>query len=214
MKAHCNKCFCDTNHLIVAERTQRDAEKAHPNDPEDKYFVEFITKYTMLECCGCETVTMRQRYFCSEWPRGEFDETFYPPRVSRQLPHWYKKLPKEMRELLEEVYAALHNDNRRLAIMGTRAIVDLYMNDKLGDIGGFTQKLKALVSEGYISQKSKNILGAALGAGDAATHRGYKANPETVKSVIDIVENLIQGYVLDIAAEDIKKVTPIRKRSN
>ena len=31
--------------------------------------------------------------------------------------------------------------------MGTRSLVDVFMNERLGDIGGFEQKLKALVDE-------------------------------------------------------------------
>ncbi len=212
VKAHCNKCFCDTNHLVVAERIQRDQEKADPNDPEDNVYVEYITAYTMLECRGCESVILRQRFSCSEWPHGEFDEYFYPPQISRRRPEWHKKLPKEIQELLEEVYTALHSDSRMLAMMGIRAIIDIFITEKLGDIGGFSKKLEALVSKGHISRSNEKILNAALHIGHAAAHRGHKADDKTVNQVIDIVENLIQQeYVLKKAADDLKAATPIRK---
>ncbi|KKK52089.1 hypothetical protein LCGC14_3108450, partial [marine sediment metagenome] len=179
----------------------------------DNLEVQFVTTHTMLECCGCENVILRQRTWCDLYDVDYFDDVFFPPPTSRQLPPWHKKLPKEIQELLGEVYTALHSDSRMLAMMGARAIVDLFMNDKLGDKGGFSEKLKKLVNEGHISKANKDILEPALEAGHAATHRGHKANRETVIQVIDIVENLIQGYVLTIAADDLKKVTPIRKRN-
>src|SRR3989338_4670910 len=93
-KVHCNKCLRKTNHLVIANRRKSGRAKAWPNDPHDEYYIAWITIYTMLECCGCETVTMRRQFDFSEW--DGLEEEFYPPRVSRQLPQWYEKLPKEI----------------------------------------------------------------------------------------------------------------------
>ncbi|MGZ5304798.1 MAG: hypothetical protein ACXWDO_11840 [Bacteroidia bacterium] len=71
---------------------------------------------------------------------------------SRQLPKWHDELPAEWHELLKEVYTALHADSGCLAIMGARALVDLFMNEQLGDIGGFAQKIQKLEKNGLVSQ--------------------------------------------------------------
>jgi len=116
--------------------------------------------------------------------------------------------------LMEEVYTALQANSKRLALMGARALVDDFMNDKVGDIGGFNQKLEELEKQGLISKANRCFLDAALEAGHAVIHRGFNPKKETVEQVMDIVENLLQTYVLDEAADDLKKSTPERKKKS
>jgi len=66
-------------------------------------------------------------------------------------------------------------------MMGARALVDIFMTEHLGDIGGFQQKLDSLENEGYLSKVNRQVLEAALEAGHAAAHRGHKAEEETVR---------------------------------
>lgn len=85
------------------------------------------------------------------------------------------------------------------------------MVEKVGDEGGFSQKLKSLEEAGYVSSKNRAVLEAALEAGSAASHRGYAAKADEVNAVMDIVENMLQAvYVLDEAAQKLKKATPPR----
>lgn len=46
---------------------------------------------------------------------------------------------------------------------------------------------------------------------DAAAHRGYKPDQETLFQILDIVENLLQSEIVDRAADEIKQKTPPRK---
>jgi hypothetical protein len=57
---------------------------------------------------------------------------------------------------MDETYAALHANSKRLALMGARALVDLFMNATIGDIGGFQRKLQKLVEEGYLSSDCRH----------------------------------------------------------
>lgn len=209
VKAHCNECLNETKHILVASRSNGDSESINPLDPYETLCVSWRTTYSMLECCGCENVCLKREYYFSEWDGTKVE--YYPPQISRQLPKWQEDLPEEMRELLLEVYSALHADSRRLAVMGARALVDLYMTNELGDIGGFAQKLKELENKGLISKPNKEYLDAALEAGHAAAHRGHKAQNEEVNQVIDIVENLLQNHVLAMAATNLKSKTPNRQ---
>jgi hypothetical protein len=96
-------------------------------------------------------------------------------------------------------------------MMGARALIDLVMLDKVGDTGTFSEKLKALVSQGYVSTLNREFLEAALEAGHAATHRGHEPTTADVNRMMDIIENLLQAvYVLGDAAEQLKKRTPKR----
>jgi hypothetical protein len=207
-KAHCNKCLHETKHYVIAKRVPSGREAADPHDPYCRYEISWSTTYTMLECCGCESISLRRQFYFSEW--NEIEEEYYPPQISRQLPKWHEQLPAEWQELLKEVYAALHADSRRLTLMGARALADLYMTEQLGDIGGFAQKIKKLEEKGLISKPNKTFLEAALEAGHAAAHRGHKAKANEVDQVIDIVENLLQSHVLKDVGKSLKAATPPR----
>ncbi|WP_447733569.1 DUF4145 domain-containing protein [Pseudomonas shirazensis] len=117
----------------------------------------------------------------------------------------------EWQSLLSEIYTALHADSRRLAMMGARALVDMYMNDAVGDIGGFDRKLAQLVTAGLLGDQDKKILIAALEAGHAAAHRGYLPEADQVSHVMDIVENLLQKHTLTSSAEALNRHTPSRQ---
>jgi hypothetical protein len=170
IEAHCNNCLNETNHLVVAKREKSDSESIDPSNPYEDIYISWSTTYTMLECRGCEHVCLKREFYFSEADGTEVE--FYPPKVSRHLPKWHVELPDEMSELLMEVYTALHANSRRLALMGARTLVDLYLNAKIGDIGGFAQKMTELESQGLISKPNKEHLDAALEAGHAAAHRG------------------------------------------
>jgi hypothetical protein len=130
------------------------------------------------------------------------------------MPKWIFDLPADFQSLINEIYAALHANSKRLALMGTRTLVDLFMNATIGDIGGFQRKLEKLVEDGYLSKKNREILEPALDAGHAATHRAHDPSVEDVNLVFDIVENLLQPLALKIKVENLKKHTPQRKNKS
>lgn len=206
VRSHCNQCLSTTKHFVVAVRSNRD--ESEPYGPHGEC-VWWDTTYKMLECCGCTHVSLERIGSFSEW--DDHSETeYYPPQISRRTPTWHKELPENWHELLGEIYTALHADSRCLALMGARALIDLYMNEKVGDIGGFKAKLQALEKQSLISKPNKSVLDAALEAGNAAAHRGYKADAVDVSHVMDIVENLLHSYVLLESAEALKSKTPKR----
>jgi len=210
-RAHCNSCGHETKHLIIARREESESESADPSDPYHFNEITSRTTYSMLECCGCENISFQKIFEFSEWPEPTVD--YYPPLTSRPLPKaWLNHLPTEMGDLLLEVYIALSSDCRRLALMGTRTLVDLYMTEKLGDIGGFAQKLGQLETQGFVSRVNREYLEAALEIGHAAAHRGHEPKASEVEHVMDIVENLLQNYVLEHSAATLRATTPPRRK--
>jgi hypothetical protein len=210
----CNSCLIKTKHDVLKHHTQADSEIYYDNDNDGspQGDIWWQTDYHLLECRGCATVTLRRQFTFSEWDEFTGPEIeFYPPKVSRRKPDWVSSISEEMQELLQEIYTALHADSRRLALMGTRTIIDMLMLEKVGDLGSFKEKLKKLELDGYLGQKNRETLDAALEAGHAAAHRSFKPTAEQLTSVIDIVENLLHSiYILDSAGEKLKKITPER----
>lgn len=201
---HCNRCLRRTRQDVLMARVVRESEEVN-----DEFDIDFQITYTVLECRGCEAVTLRRRVISHDINVDDTD--YYPPPISRQAPRWRYDLPAEFRSLLDETYTALHANSKRLVLMGGRALVDLFMNVSIGDIGGFQKKLLKLVDEGYLSRKNMEILEAALDAGHAAAHRGHNPTTEDVTLVLDIVENLIQPLALKEKAEELRRRTPKRE---
>lgn len=199
-RTHCNGCSRETKHILIAVKDES-------GDDED-YSWRVVDE--MLECMGCGDVKLRHRtYYDAD---GPFIKQF-PPPISRQDPRWKYDLPRDVRTLMEEVYGALHAGSRSLASMGARALIDMAANDKVGDVGGFVEKLAALEKEHFISKRNREILSAALESGHAAAHRGYRPKDSEVNAVMDIVENVLQAvYVLESVATGLKRSTPARSK--
>lgn len=205
--SHCNECGPGKNHRIVARTTKSGSE-----DVSHDCSIEWSVHSMLLECCGCNEATLKQTCWHSEMDRKDAIDTYYPPRISRKLPPWVSKLPYGTRSLLKEIYSALHAGNLCLAMMGARTVLDTYMTGKVGDIGGFEQTLNELTKQGYLAERNKEILTAALDVGNAASHRGHEPGELEASHVMDIVENLIQADILSSAAGDLRKSTPARKK--
>ncbi len=207
-RIHCNQCGHKTKHLIVVTRKQ------HGSEPFDEHCdVSWTTIYDVFECCGCEEVTLRRRFYFSEWNPGDVEIIYYPPRIGRRVPPWKDDLRNGIGPLLEEVYTALQADSRRLAMMGARALIDMVMLNEVGDVGTFARKLAAIEMGGFLSAKNREVLDAALDVGSAASHRGHCPDRKHVQYVIDIVENLLQATILHKVVDDLKEATPKRKKA-
>lgn len=204
---HCNSCGAETRHSVIAERIQHGSETI---DEELGIDISWRTRWTMLECCGCEEVCLRRAFWFSESALyGEEKLQFFPPPTARRPPRWFDQLGQEEQQLLEEVYVAVQADSRRLSMMGARAVVDIVMNRE-GDQGDFGSGLNALEVRGLIGARQREVLKAALDVGHAAAHRGHRPSREDVETVIDIVEHLLQAELLGPAAADLRTRTPPR----
>ena len=204
-RVRCNACGLETKHLVVATRVQYGSQAI-----DDEISVSWVDKYELLECMGCETICVRRSHEFSETP-DIVEVTFYPPQIARRAPAWLGDLPATIGDLLMEVYAALHNDSRRLAMMGVRAIIDIVMNSRVGDVGGFARKLDAMVASGFVSDRNRKVLEAALDAGHAAAHRGHEVSVQDADLVMDILENLLHMDLIDRAAANLAASIPARE---
>ena len=203
LKTHCNSCGRVTNHALIKEDQER-------GDDEESGFW-YINTAQMLKCRGCDEVVLRRIYHFSENDESEVE--YFPGPISRRFPHWRYELPVESRLMMEEVYKALQADSNRLAMMGTRTLIDIVIRHKVGEHDHFNEGLKALRKKGFVSPQNIQFLTAALDAGSAAAHRGYEGNTEEVNAVMDIVENLLQSvYVLEDLAEQLEESTPPRQK--
>lgn len=146
--------------------------------------------------------------------RPGIKEIYYPAPTVRAKPAWSDTIADEvLRNVLEELYAALNAGLNVLASVGARTLLDRAGYLLIGDPrGGFEGKLSALQTGGHISAQEKTTLEAVADAGNASAHRGYTPTVERLGHIVDIIENFLhRAFVLAGAAEEIRKATPARK---
>ena len=208
IRSHCNLCSNITKQFVLA---RREVDKS--DEIEEYGTITAWDRYELLECGGCESVSMRHTSY-HEFDDGE-TVVNYPPKVTRKRPPWIWELPGELLNILRQVYTALDASSMALAVMGARTLIDLLLTDKVGDIGTFADKLNALERTGMIGKNNRAFLEAALEAGNAAAHRGHNPRSADVEAVMDIVENVLHAaYFLESQAEQLKRTTPPRTKTS
>jgi hypothetical protein len=92
-------------------------------------------------------------------------------------------------------------------------LLDRAMVLRVGDRGGFAQKLNYMVDQGYISENERDILEAITDAGNASAHRAYTPSKETLNDILDVTESFLhRQFVAPGAVDAIKSATPPRRR--
>jgi len=130
------------------------------------------------------------------WDESKFHASYhYPHFDDSPFPEWTKHLSQELMLMFCEVYSAKRNGLVTLALIGIRSIIDLYVIKKVGDIGGFEKKLKALLNEHHISVAQSDALSVLVEGGNAAVHRGYRSKRQDVEQCMEIL--LIFTYLRD-----------------
>ena len=202
-RSFCNGCQQDTRHEIVGNcsRERREGDEPFPRIVNEQW--------KMLQCCGCESIKAVKKEDSTDFKSPR--ETHYPARQMRQLPRWFGETPLQCQDLLREVYKAMHTDCMTLSAMGTRTLIDVMLLEMLGDIGGFERKLKEAVSKGFFTEAQKDTIYAAVDAGNAASHRGFRPTERQLSDVLDIVEHTLMGqYVLATSSGRLKSEVPPR----
>ena len=217
MKSHCNKCGGQTEHKILHEHKAGGEEEL-----AEDFSIHWGETYRLLQCAGCETITMREDSWNSEDTDNEgrpiTTTKFLPPRIFRPKPKWMEEgeyffeCPGQIQSLLNETYICLQNDCRSSTAMCVRAILEGVMIDKIGDQGNFTANINKFETQGYISKKQREIIEPVLEAGHASIHRGFVPKADQLITLVDIVESIVLVvYVQTAKAAALKKKIPPKK---
>ena len=172
----------------------------------------------VLDYGSFDAVIEKQRAAREQGPSMSAFEVYGAPRKpaavsAPPVPDWLDRLPMNVRKVLQEVYVALSQDLRALPAMGLRAVLDLVMNDLVGDKGGFAAKLNVLVADKHITESKKRILEDVLEVGHASAHRGHLPAARAVRDALTIVENVVyELVVMPAAAKKLRASAPARRR--
>jgi hypothetical protein len=136
----------------------------------------------------------------------------YPGFSKEPFPQWTHDLEETYMILFWEVYQAISLGLNAIAMMGLRAIIDKYANDKVGDINGFAKKLVVLKEKSFINQQQYDLLEVVVDAGNASSHRGFRPSKAHLKACLQIVEHLLEIEQFGELIEQVKIATPKRKK--
>jgi hypothetical protein len=210
LEARCSSCRRGTKHKVLREakvsHTRHDAQYEAAYG-EDIYWVDV---FQIVQCIVCDEVGFRRVTWFNPTEEWQGLEEF-PSPTPRDLPAWHVHLPPLVRSLAIEVYRAMAEDSRRLALMGARTLLDMLANEHVGDVGSFEKKVEKLVETGLVTPLNRTALLAAIDAGSAAVHRGHQPSTEDLDRVFDVVETILSSiYHLPGAAAELRTSTPPR----
>ena len=217
-EGHCPKCGSERAD-VVAECE----DKYHDHD------YDAVTRYKILECCGCG-----QHYFKSSASNSEdyydyFDRetgqhereyiekiSYWPPPAKWRLPEWFENIRVRdhvLGSLFNDVYTALNNNLGVLAAIGMRTVFDR-ASELLGIDPGktFRQKLDDLKADDHITDKDVSILAALIDAGSAAAHQGWKPKSEQLDAMMTILETFLhRAFLLEGIGAELGSGVPRRQ---
>jgi hypothetical protein len=221
VKIHCNRCQGETNHTVLAQAMQ-DWEYLDARDDLtwDGIPAYMRRQYSIVECRGCEEVSFllesdSQFTFANQTDKPPFEAdrevtATYPPRLFRHLPTWFGKIPDvEVQNLLQEVYSALQNDSRRLAVMGVRTALDMLITKAVGDLGAFKKKQQAYVELTRVGRRTEDAIQRVFEFGSAAVHRGFHPSNSQIIDAVDALEHILhEHYILPQRTHRMEEDTP------
>ena len=213
-KVYCYNCNHETNQILLFNIGELITPEIITFDSNGKRNESIFTIeaqfWKITKCIGCEKINLNVYKRINPNEKDILIHRF-PLKTNRNIPQWITSLKVGYVELFIEIYDAINNERVRLATMGVRTLLDMFIVEKIGDIGNFKLKLEKLVDEKYISTKEKELLETALEFGNATIHRGLKPEKEELNTVLDIVENILQKEVLAEKSLIIKSKVPKRK---
>jgi hypothetical protein len=121
---------------------------------------------------------------------------------------------KGLYDLLTETYNALDVDARVLAAAGARTVFDRAAELlKINPAITFAEKLDLLHTKGHVGKSERDHLNLLTEAGGAASHRGWRPQPQQLDTVMSVVEAFLhRTFVIDAEVRKLKKEIPKRKR--
>lgn len=187
----CNVCEIEQQHTVAASHDRSTAEGE----------VEITRTAEVLECGGCGYSILRRKVHFSEfqYQTGDLDPDpeYVPSRNLCQEPVWLVSVSTDMREALSETIRAFNYDMPYLAAVGVRTVLDMFLVSKVGDSGGFEAKLRKLEKDGHVTSSERKRLDVLAEVGNAAAHRGFRADMEALGILIDMLKRIVQKLYID-----------------
>lgn len=170
-------------------------------------------EYSLLECCGCETVFTQKSSWdennIEQWydyfgePQSEpiYTKTTLPLPSARTRPDWLDKIGKinpTLFHIFDETYRCYDERCFILTAIGLRTALDNCVGSiKIDPAKSFQEKLKELKDLGLIGDSEHSALTVLINAGSAAAHRAWSPTEEQTNHLLDVLENFVHRVVVN-----------------
>lgn len=200
----CGKCNNDTKHLIITDVSLHGKESMS-HWAGDLY--QWNNEYQIIKCLGCETISFRYTHTNSEdaQQHDEYgcDVMRYPnPDSGREVISDSNLIPEKLLRIYKETLIAINHEQRVLAGIGVRAIVETVCKEKEAKGNNLSQKINSLVEQEVLTKGGADILHKLRILGNDSAHEVKPHNSIQLGLAIDVIEHLLQGvYILPYHAE-------------
>jgi hypothetical protein len=118
-----------------------------------------------------------------------------------------------VRNIYHEVHSAISNNQRVLAGIGIRALVEAVCAQKRAAGGNLEKKIDDLATRNVLTKSAAETLHRTRLLGNAAAHEVAPPNEEELEAAMDIAEQLLMNvYVLPEIGDRLKSVRSKKKR--
>jgi hypothetical protein len=229
-KAICSICGGERNCDVFGDFDNRGSDD----------YMSWSTHWYLMKCRGCDHVFVQLISTNSEDYDDHYNDdngdhvshyhetiSYFPAQSKRARPDWLGLIRVEgkdagtLTDTLNELYLALDSDLHVLASIGMRTSFDA-ASELLGIDANlpFQNKLQTLVDGGHIGQAEMSRLQVLVDVGNASAHRGWKAAPDELATMMDVLEHFLneafvsakKRQILDRKAQNIRARVPPRAR--
>lgn len=197
-KYFCRNCKGLRNHKLIHE------VKTKGGDDND-YF-QWIRKYSIIECLGCESVSFLEVYGDTEMialnedgePDYYFDNYIYPLYLeeSEELEHVHY-IPASIKVIYRETISAFKTNSFILTAGGLRAIIEAICNHLKIKKGNLADRIDLLHNKGYLTLSESKRLHSIRFLGNDALHEIEMPKKDHLFILLDIVNHLLSNLFIN-----------------
>lgn len=201
----CSKCGSSTSHDIKASYFKNGGNE----DLDENYMI--------VQCRGCKKIS-----FCSivyhydhvyphsytEWGEPEMerieDVNIYPRFIEGHCElDGLSNVPSSVRDVYNESLIAIREGAKNLSCIGLRKTIEVICNDLKIEDKCLDAKINKLADRYIISQGEKRYLREVQFWGNDAAHTTRKLGDEQIRTILKIIEHLIDSvYVIDAETKE------------
>lgn len=210
-KSKCNKCLSETKHKIIANYIESGSEEQGHGHSYDWY-----DEHQIIQCCGCEEISFKCIKTNSEDVDFDGETTFpweyityYPQRnLSQPYPN-IEMLPLKVLRIYNETVSALNNDQRILAGIGIRALIEAVCSEQEVKGKNLKERITNLKEKSIVTIEGESALHKLRDLGNASAHEAKPYNKVQLLMALKVVEHMLDGTY--IIPEKIKTAFPDKK---
>lgn len=186
----CRSCKRNTKQSALGEKIIRSHSEGYHDE----------TKYYLLECNGCGTISFRKEYHDYETYYQTGEDEFTHDITIETFPHYIKDhisiesqsgLPSIVGSIYRESLLAVQEGAFTLAGLGLRATIEAICNDKNVIGKNLLVRISAMHKSGMVSKSDAERLHAIRFMGNDAAHEIKKAKEKSVLIALKIIEHIL-----------------------